>query len=70
QHLELLVARHLQTSQNGNPALPKTGGQTFPKREVSPSQNGNGSTVMVWRFDRSQGRFVAQVEAAIDKERQ
>lgn len=70
RRLGQLVARQLQGSHFRNPALPETGGPPFPKREVPPSRNGNTSTVTAWRFDRSQGRFILQVEPAIDNERQ
>jgi len=60
--LTALVARQLRPpSHNGS--------RTVPKWEASPSRNGNASAVLVWRFDRSQRRFVAQMDAAIDKDR-
>jgi len=49
-------------------AVPDTGRLAVPKREVPSSQNGNASTVLVWRFDRSQRRFLSENKATIDKE--
>lgn len=70
RRLDALVARQLRPpSQNGSPMLPETGGRAFPKREVSPSRNGNPSGVVPWRFDPSRSRFVCQDAARIDNDR-
>lgn len=61
RRLEALVARHLRPPpHNGNTMVPETGGQRFPERERSPSQNGNASSDSTWRFDRSRRGFVRE----------
>ena len=72
ERLDRLVAAHLAGSyRNGNiegEGVPETGTRMLPKREVPPYRNSNASTVPLWRFDRSQGRFLENKEARIDKD--
>jgi hypothetical protein len=70
KRLEGLVAAQLAGSyRNRKTGVTKSVSRPFPEREVLPSQNGNTSTSVPWRFDRSQGRFLPELESAIDKER-
>jgi hypothetical protein len=68
--LKGLVAAQLSRGYpDGKGSVTREGIHALPKREIPPYRNGNASTVPAWRFDRSQGRFLEDTAAPIDKER-
>lgn len=66
-----LVGRQL-SPQNGKVQKvepPLSVGEILPEGEKTGSRNENPSTRMVWRFSRSQSRFVQRIAPPIEKEK-